>query len=218
MIEKNKLKDYYSKNQFQTYLRIIHKCDQFMQLNIYIISHPIIKLLTHQTLNSEIHPSLQINTHKYTALFLIYEISRKWIRINNIYIKQFKIIKEIALINNSQKYFFCTNINQNYEILPDIRMILHQVKIIDIENNLEIFKKKLHSNIKEVKKDNIKILLFDNVLSDNYIINVLHYLTQYEDIKIDNINIACIYCYHQTLNIIGHQYSKLKIYTTKIIK
>nr|QCI04238.1 hypothetical protein [Anotrichium furcellatum] len=189
-----------------------------MQLNIYTISHPIIKLLTDNKISNGIYEKFQTNNDKYITLFLIYEISRKWIKINHIYIKQFNYIKEITILNHREKYFLCTYISKNYNILPEIKMLIPQIEIVDTENNLEIFKKNFQQKIKDFINKDIQILIFEKTLLDSCIINVLNYLTISEYIPIQHINIACIYCNHQTLNIIGNQYSQLKIYTTKIIQ
>nr|QCI07772.1 hypothetical protein [Pleonosporium borreri] len=186
-----------------------------MQLNIYIISHPIIKLLSTSLLCSNINKIVKFNNYKLCSLLLIYEASRKSIAIQPIYLKKFQSLTELYLINKYQKYYLFTNVIENYMILTDIKLIIPDIFILDIKQNNSI---KLNQHIIKNTKYNNKIIIFEKILSTSKILEIIDNLTINYKIPIENINIISIACYNYVLNIIGKQYSNLKIYTTKIIQ
>ena len=57
-----------------------------MKLNIYVISHPVIQILNPNTNKQNIAQSIEIKNESKIMMFLIYEILRKLIEINHIYI------------------------------------------------------------------------------------------------------------------------------------
>nr|YP_010851519.1 Uracil phosphoribosyltransferase [Echinothamnion hookeri]WGH14369.1 Uracil phosphoribosyltransferase [Echinothamnion hookeri] len=182
-----------------------------MTLNIYEISHPIIKILL-----TRINKNRQEENYKYIGFLLIYEIFRKYIDINKIYIKQIRKIKYYDVINKNKKYFILTNLSNTYDIINEIKTVLPQISIIHIDySNTEQIEKSI-TNLKiNLEKD--KILIIEKVTTNNTIINLIKYLKRKKNLHSKDINIGCIISSEETLNQIAHHYPQLKVYTTKII-
>ncbi len=186
-----------------------------MQLNIYIISHPIIKLLSTSLLCSNIHNTVQFHNYKSCSLLLFYEASRKSIYTQTIYLNKFQSLTELYLINKYQKYYLFTNVVENYMILTEIKLMIPNISIVDINQYNTI---KLNNDCIKNTKYNNNIIIFEKFLSNSKTLKVIENLAINQKIPIENINIIAIACYNYILNIIGKQYSNLKIYTTKIIQ
>nr|QCI08536.1 hypothetical protein [Spermothamnion repens] len=187
-----------------------------MQLNIYLISHPIIKLLSQTIINNQANEAIMTNSYKQIGLFLTYETTRKWIKIHNIYLKKFNKIQQMTLLDPNRKYYIFTKLSNTYKMLVDIQLFLPNMTIIDTvyENNIVLKNKKINHLFDKTSKE-IKIIIFDNILQESYAIQLIKYLNQYINTK--DIYITCISCYEKTLHIIGQSYPELQIYTTKII-
>nr|YP_010850529.1 Uracil phosphoribosyltransferase [Lophurella caespitosa]WGH13182.1 Uracil phosphoribosyltransferase [Lophurella caespitosa] len=180
-------------------------------LNIYKISHPIIKILL-----TQINKNKQEEHYKYIGFLLIYEIFRKYIDINRIYIKQINKIKYYDVINKNKKYFILTNLSNTYDIINEIKIVLPQIHIIHIDYSNTVQIERSIKNLKiDLKKD--KILIVEKVTQNNKIMNLIKYLKKKKDFNNQDINIGCIVSNEETLNQIAHHYPKLKVYTTKII-
>lgn len=186
-------------------------------LNIYLISHPIITILSDSTLDKNFYKKSKLEyKHKYLGLFLLYEILRKNISTKNIYIKQILYIKKINIIDNNNKYYILTNLNKTYNLINDINILIPQIKIFNIEpyinfykNNKELFQILCNNKVKK------NIIILDNIINNTEIFDLIKFLIN--DCKINKINIACLACDKQIINKLGNKYPKINIYTTKII-
>nr|YP_009399206.1 uracil phosphoribosyltransferase [Taenioma perpusillum]ARW68603.1 uracil phosphoribosyltransferase [Taenioma perpusillum] len=182
-----------------------------MQLNVYLISHPIFKIL----LNNE----KQKNSYKkkYIGIFLIYEILRKEINILNMYVKQINQYKNFYRLNKVEEHYLITNLTNTASIIGEIEICMPQIQILHISNtNKNILKEALQKVFHNLNK-NKKIIIFDTILDLNYVISITNFLTNEININIDNIIIGTFISNNQILNQIGQKYPKLSIYTTKII-
>nr|YP_009392156.1 uracil phosphoribosyltransferase [Periphykon beckeri]ARW60504.1 uracil phosphoribosyltransferase [Periphykon beckeri] len=182
-----------------------------MKLNIYHITHPLIKILLNNNNNN-----IKENNYKYIGFLLIYEIFRKYISIHTIYIKQVRGIKCCHVMNKAKKHFILTNLSNTYNIMYDINTILPEIKIIHVNySNRETIK----SSIEELKInfEQSKILIVEKVTTNNQIINIIEYLINKKNVNSKDINIGCIKSKEEALNHIGHDYPNLRIYTTQII-
>nr|YP_010619760.1 hypothetical protein orf186 [Tayloriella tenebrosa]WAX03773.1 hypothetical protein orf186 [Tayloriella tenebrosa] len=182
-----------------------------MKLNIYEISHPIIK-----TLLDNLNINKKEQNYRYIGFLFIYEIFRKYIDINKIYIKQVKNIKLIHAINNNKKYLILTNILNTYDMINDIKIVVPEVNIINVnyESN-----DKIEESLKNLTIDLqiSKILIIEKIINDDKIIKLIKYLKKQKNLHSKDINIGCIISKEKTLNQMGNHYPELKVYTTKII-
>jgi len=179
-----------------------------MQLNIYNVSHPIIKLLSNVIWQKKQNPIISSYYYNNLGLLLMYEILRKHIIVKRVYIKHIHSTKLLNLVNNKIKYIIITDLLNNYEMLTNIKMLLPNIEIIDIN----------YENIlKENNSKNTEIFIFEKQLKSSNILELIKYLKLKHSISVKNINVACIISYQHTLNELGYEYPKLKVYTTEII-
>lgn len=102
-----------------------------MKLNIYLISHPIIKKLSSEI----IHPTTNsnyINTYIQSQLnlYLIYEIISKDIQTQNIYIKTLGKTKQICIFDPKESYLLLTNMQNCSNIIANIQLIIPEVHFV----------------------------------------------------------------------------------------
>jgi len=182
-----------------------------MQLNVYLISHPIFKILSG---NEEQKNNYQ---KKYIGLFLIYEILRKEINILTIYIRKINKYNNFYKISKSQEYYIITNLNNTASIIGEIELCIPQVNIIHINNvNKNTLTDMLKITPHNLNK-NRKFIIFDTTLNLNYITKITQFLVNEVHININNIVIGTFFCNNSILNHIGQEYPQLSVYTTKII-
>nr|QCI05939.1 hypothetical protein [Dasysiphonia japonica] len=187
-----------------------------MLLNIYILSHPIIKLLSPSITQLNTNEEINHDNIKYIGIFLIYEITRKYISLESIYIKKIFYIQEIHLPNKNEEYYIITDLVKTYKIIGEIQNLIPNIKILHINNQRSLSE----INIKEENNclnQNKHIIIFENIITTNLIINLIEQLNNKNNIKIKNIHITCIACYNQVLDELGQRYPQLNLYTTKII-
>nr|YP_010904371.1 hypothetical protein REQ04_pgp005 [Catenella fusiformis]WCH57622.1 hypothetical protein [Catenella fusiformis] len=187
-----------------------------MQLNIYLISHPIINKLSTEIIYSTSKDNC-IHTHTYSQLnlFLIYEVLRRYIKIQNIYVKHLKYTKEICIFYPKESYLFLANIEEYGSTITNIKTIIPKVHVIHTIFNSKI-KEYIQNSITNIIKKQ-KIIIIEKLLDNFSIIQLLDYLIIDNNINIDTVKIVCIACTNNILEIIGNKYPSLKIYTTKII-
>nr|YP_010484944.1 uracil phosphoribosyltransferase [Hypnea cervicornis]UVW80638.1 uracil phosphoribosyltransferase [Hypnea cervicornis] len=191
-----------------------------MPLNIYIISHPIITILSTQIIYS-LSKNNKINEPIYDEInfLLIYELLRKWIKVTNIYIKDINQIKEISIFNPKESYTLFTNLEKCYNIINHLKILIPKLSLIHINtckdknNNAKIY---FNSNQEQYLRNN-KIIIVEKILNNNSIINFVNELINDYKIHITSIKIICIVCNKKVLEVINKKYSNLEIYTTKII-
>lgn len=188
-----------------------------MQLNIYLISHPIIQILSnfHERQISQ-ENNCNIYQDKQLGLLIIYEAVRKKLDINYFHIKKVNYINKINLLNKNNNYYILSNLTKNYNFLSDINLLIPNSKIIHIEKKYLLDNRSNYIlNIRN--KEKTYIIIFEKVLNDIYIIDLIKYLIEYEKIPIQKILIVSIKCYHYILEKLGNNHPQLTIYTTEII-
>nr|QCI09059.1 Uracil phosphoribosyltransferase [Inkyuleea mariana] len=191
-----------------------------MQLNIYIISHPIIKILSNTIISSALNTynKFSSQTHKYIGLLLVYEVLRKWMQIKNLYIKKINYIKEVHIIDSQESYLIITNLLHTYNIITEIKILLPDTELqhIDLNNNKSFTDD--YNNIKLINIESTKKIMIIEKFLDNYkIIDLIKYLQVEKNVKIHQIKIISVTCNTKILEKIGQMYPNLNIYTTKLI-
>nr|YP_009397337.1 uracil phosphoribosyltransferase [Thuretia quercifolia]ARW66523.1 uracil phosphoribosyltransferase [Thuretia quercifolia] len=185
-----------------------------MKLNIYIISHPIIKILSNSIIRNNKIIIKDSQQYKYLGFLLIYETMRKYINIKSIYIKKTNYVKTIYVTDPNKENYIFTNLIETYKIIGEITLLLPEIKVVNIDTKKKI--EKIHLDLKNTNT-NKEIIIFDTVLKSTWIIEIVKDLNKNKEICIENIKIACLACYNQILNKLGKEYPKLQIYTTEII-
>nr|YP_010902776.1 hypothetical protein REP55_pgp005 [Hypnea nidulans]WCH54631.1 hypothetical protein [Hypnea nidulans] len=190
-----------------------------MPLNIYIISHPIISILSTQIIYS-LSKNNKTNEPVYDEInfLLIYELLRKWIKVTNIYIKDINQIKEISVFNPKESYILFTNLEKCYNIIIHLKTLIPKLSLVHINTYKDNNNNKIYFNSnREQYFINNKIIIVEKILNNNSIIDFVHELINDYKIQITSIKIICIVCNQKVLEIINKRYSNLEIYTTKII-
>nr|UAT97802.1 uracil phosphoribosyltransferase [Ahnfeltia fastigiata] len=192
-----------------------------MQLNVYIISHPLIKQIASITNNENLISCIKEKKTQQLGLLLIYETIRRWLIIQSLYIKKLHLIKEIDIIHKTESYTIITNIPHNQSLVSEITTLLPNSQL----SLIHIYEKegKWHINHKCNFIPNIiekykKIIIIEKYLQTGYITELLDYLLSEKNVRISQIRITCIACQALTLEILGAKYPYLSIYTTKIVE
>nr|ARW68399.1 uracil phosphoribosyltransferase [Chondria sp. (in: red algae)] len=187
-----------------------------MQLNIYSISHPIIKILSNVTKQEEQNPIASSYYYRNIGLLLIYEVLRKYIVIKQVYIKCLYSTKLLNLVDNNEKYIILTNLYDNYEMITDIKTLLPNIDIVDISNNNGT-NSPININQMVENMEHLQIFILKKELRNKNISEIIKYLTSEKNIPLNNIHIACIITSQNILTNLSYEYPKLKIYTTEIV-
>ena len=140
-----------------------------MRLNIYLISHPIIQKLSTQ-IRYSISTYSQTRTNyrllQKIYILLVYEVVRKWITINTVYIQNIDNFTELNLFNSQESYLIITNLMNCGNIIHDLNDMLPKSYIQHINLNRENI---IDDNCLDHEITNIiqetKILIIYNVLT-----------------------------------------------------
>nr|YP_010195639.1 hypothetical protein LK149_pgp005 [Gracilaria baiana]UAD83036.1 hypothetical protein [Gracilaria baiana] len=183
-----------------------------MRLNIHTLIHPTIQKLAYEIIYQKSHKKLKdTNNEKTLGMLIFYEILRKWLKIDNIYIKKVDILKEKCLLNQLDKYLIMTNIIECYNILADVQRILPEsyLKHIDFNN--------LNNNFYcNEKLEEYKIIIFEKFLKNYGIIEIINYLQKNNQINLNHVKIICLTYNNNILKYLAKKYPQLNIYTVKI--
>lgn len=186
-----------------------------MRLNIYLISHPIIKQLSLAIINTKLN-NKQIYQYdaKLLGRLLIYETVRKWITIHYIYIKNIDSQKELYKFDPKESYRILANLVECADIVSDINTILPQMCLQHVNSNNH--NKNSYKYINIIKKE--KIIIIEKFLNNYSIIRLLDYLLIEKKVQVSQIKIMCITCSNTICEYLGNKYQSLEIYTTKMYK
>ena len=186
-----------------------------MRLNIYLISHPIIKQLSLDIINTNLKNEqvYQCNA-KLLGRLLIYETVRRWITIHYISIKNIDSKKELYKFNPKESYRILTNLLECGDIVSDINTILPQMYLQHV--NFNNYQQDSYKHINIIKEE--KIIIVEKFLNNYSIIRLLDYLLIEKKVQISEIKIMCITCSDSICEYLGNKYQSLEIYTTKMYK
>jgi len=191
-----------------------------MQLNVYLISHPLIQNLSHQIINNKQTNNYYIQnlSDKELGKLMTYEAIRKWIQSQKIYIKNLHHIKELYILNPKESYIIIADLIHSHNLVSDISILLPKSEFQHY--NLETKRNTINNEYQHLSQTitkNYKIIIIIKFLENYSIITLLNYLLLEKNAKLNQICIICITCKNIILDKIGIQYPNLKIYTTKII-
>nr|ARW60301.1 uracil phosphoribosyltransferase [Laurencieae sp.] len=187
-----------------------------MQLNIYKISHPIIQLLSNVAIIKSNNKVMDSYYYKNLGMLLMYEILRKYVSVQKIYIKSVYSTIQLNLINQREQYFVITDLSTTYEIVSDIKTLLPNIDIINIGYK-DILNDSNSINNIQLNNQNTKIFILEKKLNSVATINTVKYLISNNKIPINDINIACIISEQNILRQLSYNYPTIKVYTTQIL-
>lgn len=186
-----------------------------MKLNIHIISHPIIEILSNLSKNQAKATTIKNHALRYLGLFMIYETVRSWLKIYRLTVTQALLQKEISVIDPKESYVIIFNnlnelslFNEVQELIPNNSLNLIEKSEIDKKNEAAIKLPKISSCT--------KIIITLKQLDSKYVLSLLEYLAKKHNTKLAQIRLICIICTTDQLIDISERYGNLNIYTTKI--
>nr|YP_009395483.1 uracil phosphoribosyltransferase [Polysiphonia infestans]ARW64463.1 uracil phosphoribosyltransferase [Polysiphonia infestans] len=186
-----------------------------MQLRIYKISHPLIKLMLGR-INTECISNIDREyCERYMGFLIIYEILRKSIILKRIYIGLLGGTKEIEITDNKTKNIILTNTSETYSMITEIKCIISNLEVIHLEYDNEIRIENYIKNNSTMNKSSC-ILILEKITKDYQIMNLLDYLISTENITQNQISIGNIFSKSEVLKKISKRYPELKIYTTQV--
>nr|YP_009546623.1 uracil phosphoribosyltransferase or UMP pyrophosphorylase [Gelidium kathyanniae]AYO27971.1 uracil phosphoribosyltransferase or UMP pyrophosphorylase [Gelidium kathyanniae] len=178
-----------------------------MQLNIYLLTHPFIQALSNYIVEQEEQNNfIYYLKSQQLGSFLIYEVIRKWLNLQNVYIKKINYIQQLKVNYPLESYSIISDLTTSHHIITNAAKLLpyttfKEIKHIDKQVNY--------------RKDE-KIIFFEKSLCNYNTIKSIDYLIEHKHISINQMKVACIICNNKVLDQIGKKYPRLEIYTTKI--
>lgn len=191
-----------------------------MNLNIYTINHPTISSLTSYICNTKINIIEKRNILNQIYFALLYEATRKSIKLLNLYINKLNFISEIALLPKEISYIILSEIYISYILSKNIYDIIPKAIILPfdldlVKNNQD--PKIVIPNKLNLFKSNSQIFIIQQDLNADIIFKILN-SSILSKVPIKQIQIICIFCSIDTLQQISQKYINLNIYTTKITR
>ena len=191
-----------------------------MNLNIYTINHPTISSLTSYTCNTKINIIEKRNILNQIYFALLYEATRKSIKLLNLYINKLNFISEIALLPKEISYIILSEIYISYILSKNIYDIIPKAIILPfdldlVKNNQD--PKIVIPNKLNLFKSNSQVFIIQQDLNADIIFKILN-SSILSKVPIKQVQIICIFCSIDTLQQISQKYINLNIYTTKITR
>nr|ALL97298.1 hypothetical protein [Pyropia endiviifolia] len=177
-----------------------------MQLQINIASHPLIQHWAGILENNDNPGTILRTACSELGKWITYEIMREWLVTETL---DLKTSTTINLINSHYKYIIVIIMPYGFILAEGARALLPtaNITIINGDNIINNFPNQLNSFT--------KVLILDLFLNEAIITPVLKNLISKGAI-LNNIKIACLECGTNQLNQLGHNWSELEVYTTKV--
>ena len=191
-----------------------------MNLNIYTINHPTISSLTSYICNTKINIIEKRNILNQIYFALLYEATRKSIKLLNLYINKLNFISEIALLPKEISYIILSEIYISYILSKNIYDIIPKAIILPfdldlVKNNQD--PKIVIPNKLNLFKSNSQVFIIQQDLNADIIFKILN-SSILSKVPIKQVQIICIFCSIDTLQQISQKYINLNIYTTNITR
>ena len=146
-----------------------------MQLKIYQISHPLIKLILTRITTENVSATDREYYYRYIGFLIIYEAIRKYIAIQNLQIQLINEVKNLNVVNKKKKYLILTNTSKTYHMITDIKSLMPNLKIAHVSyENINTIKNCIHTL--NVNPHNTSIFIVEKTTEDEKIINLIDYL------------------------------------------
>nr|YP_009394654.1 uracil phosphoribosyltransferase [Vertebrata thuyoides]ARW63216.1 uracil phosphoribosyltransferase [Vertebrata thuyoides] len=186
-----------------------------MQLKIYQISHPLIKLIITRMKSQYISRIDIEHYYRYLGFLILYEIMRQYLEIRSLHIQLINKVKSIDVINQQKEYLVLTNTSETYHMITDIKSLIPNIKIAHVNYNNTNIMTECIQNL-NINSGHTSIFIIEKNTENEKIIDLIDYLKNIKKISIHDISIANILSNSIILTKIGKKYPKLKVYTTKI--
>jgi len=186
-----------------------------MKLNIHLMSHPVIQHLSNTIIDKKFKSDNTYQTLRQLGLLITYETIRNWVRTYKLTIKQIEKEKEVVIIDPKESYLIILNDLESLSLLQEIQLLIPKIKL-ELIYKYDIGEKNQYINKLQSVDSYTKIIMINHKIEVGYVINLLDYLTNNNNIKTNQIRLTCIECETNQLLAISKKYAELNIYTTKI--
>jgi len=188
-----------------------------MQLNIHLMSHPIIQGLCEKIMYQETLFQSKDQNMKNLGQLAIYETVRNWLKIYKINIQQIESMQDFTVPDPKESYIIIFDNLKNLSFFYEVKDMLPKSTLELISND-----KMTNANKRiSIKSDDIKsctkIIIFLNKLNATYAREIIKRLAEEYKIQINQIRLTSIICKKDELIKLGHEYKSLNIYTSRII-
>jgi len=187
-----------------------------MKLNIHLMSHPVIQHLSNNITDKNFKSYNNYQILKQLGLLITYETIRNWVKTYKLTIRQIKKDKRIVIIDPKESYLIIVNNLESLSLLQEIRTFTQNIKL-ELIYQEDMSKKEIYKDKFKNIDSYTKIIMINNKIEVGYVVNLLNYLTKNKNITTSQIRLTCIECETNQLLAISKKYTKLDIYTTKII-
>nr|YP_009739037.1 uracil phosphoribosyltransferase [Palmaria decipiens]QIC19476.1 uracil phosphoribosyltransferase [Palmaria decipiens] len=191
-----------------------------MSLNIYSIKHPLVLNWTSSITHSNVSSRDKVSFLKKISSALIYEATRKSIETINLSIKNMDKYRRLSLLPQQLSYLILTDAYLSQVLSTDINALLPSTTIYPIHKINTCVTDKLmsqdlvleHVIVKSLGK-HLMVLLKN--LNSGYSYRVLQIL-QSNECTSNQIQICCITCSTEALQVLNTHKHNIDIYTAKI--
>jgi uracil phosphoribosyltransferase len=192
-----------------------------MTLSIYTINHPLVQHWSSYILNVSNAKNEQKNIISQIFLILLYESTRKSTELINLYLNKLEYITEINLIDRKKTNLIFSEIylteilgKNIYQFFPEAQILSFQ--IINLNKNKHYIK---FDDLSSFFQLNTHVIIIEQYLDLNSVSRIINLIdcTQY---VIKKIQIICLMCSNEILQIINKKYNNINItiYTITIIE
>nr|UEQ12000.1 uracil phosphoribosyltransferase [Kumanoa mahlacensis] len=197
------------------------KINIIMTLSIYTINHPLVQHWSSYILNVSNAKNEQKNIISQIFLILLYESTRKSTELINLYLNKLEYITEINLIDRKKTNLIFSEIylteilgKNIYQFFPEAQILSFQ--IINLNKNKHYIK---FDDLSSFFQLNTHVIIIEQYLDLNSVSRIINLIdcTQY---VIKKIQIICLMCSNEILQIINKKYNNINItiYTITIIE
>lgn len=185
-----------------------------MSISIYTIKHPLALSWDSCLLQKDLTNFEEFDLIQKLVMALIYEASRKFIQVDQLYLKKINSLETLNILNNNFAYCIITNTyitqiagKKILSVLPKSQIYSETIQQHDIKNLCKNYKLSLC---------NIKIIVIEDLLRSKIVKNIFQVMSELH-IKPQNLQICCISCSSNTLESLNLACPDLNIYTLKLI-
>nr|SCW23081.1 Uracil phosphoribosyltransferase [Nemalion sp. H.1444] len=185
-----------------------------MPINIYSIQHPLVLHWSNCLLNPYLKAVDTTDILHKLGLALIYELTRKSLHTQNLYIKYIDRFNNIQLITNDKICFVCSDLNIMQILGKDVTYIIPNLLNYIVPLFTQNGSWQIAPNNQILPEDiyNYTIIIFERELNSSKASVVIEHLLE-KNIPFNHIQLCCIICSNKELEKLNIQYKNIKIYT-----
>nr|YP_010873274.1 Uracil phosphoribosyltransferase [Nemalion vermiculare]WGV34384.1 Uracil phosphoribosyltransferase [Nemalion vermiculare] len=185
-----------------------------MPINIYSIKHPLVLHWTSCLSNPSLKTIDSSGLLNKLGLALIYELTRKSLDSNHLYIKYVDYFHDIHLIVNDKICFVCSDLKILQVLGKDITYLIPNIFNYTVPLFLGDGSWHIAPNNQLLPEDisNYNMIVFEEELHNSKISVIISHLLE-QNVPFSKIHLCCIICNRNELEKLNVQYPNISIYT-----